>query len=260
MTSTLLQSSWSKFHWAQQHLNSLNAALERSFDPKTHSVSVKVEVEVTGDTAIAVVRVASVPIVRDDCGLSLGDTLQNFRAALDHLAWDLVKAGTAPNPKRPQDIYFPMATSFANWKRDLDRKLPGVPDEQRAIIRRYQPYRRGPGPRAVRLLRNLSDHDKHRVVVPVTRNTFPSVALLVEPNWVISALDRLITRPTRLEVETPLVRIELVRPQGFAGNCQVKVNGEFPVYPALPGGKPMAALGEVRNTVFEIMSEFDSIF
>src|SRR5947208_2801295 len=145
MPSSPLQSSWSKFHWAQKHLGAVNAALQRSFDPQTHSVSVKVEVKVTADTAVAIARVGSVPIVRDDCGLTLGDTLQNFRAALDHLAWDLVKIGAIPNPKRPQDIYFPMAKNFSNWRTDLDRKLPGVPKEQRAIIRRYQPYRRGIG-------------------------------------------------------------------------------------------------------------------
>ena len=37
------------------------------------------------------------------------------------------------------------------------------------------------------------------------------------------------------------------------------VNGQFPVYPALPHGAPPSALLEIRNAVLEILSEFDTM-
>ena len=259
MPDSPLQSSWSKFNWAQKHLAAFDSALQRSFDPQRHAVSVKAEIKVSGDTAEAIVRVASIPIVRDDCGLTLGDALQNFRATLDHLAWDLVKLGSIPRPKRPQDIYFPMAKSFQTWKGRVDDWLPGVPPKQRATIRRYQPYRRGPQSRAMRLLRDLSDHDKHRVMVPIAMNTQPNPSFTVQSHWTVSTLHYLVNRPMRLKVNTPLARIDLVRPRGFTGGCDVNVNGQFSVYPALPGGQPASRLGEIRETVFEILSEFDAI-
>ena len=57
----LLASSWTKFHRARQHYKALDAALVRSFDPDTHPVTLKVETEVTGDTAVALVRVEPCP-------------------------------------------------------------------------------------------------------------------------------------------------------------------------------------------------------
>lgn len=259
MPNDLLASSWAKFHWAEKHLASLDATLQRSFDPKTHPVSVKADIEISGDTAVAVVRVASVYLVGTDCGLALGDALQNFRAALDHLAWDLVRVGATPNPNSPHRIYFPMVRNFGEWTSRVDALLPGVPEEQRAVIRRYQPYRRGPGPKSIRLLRNLSDHDKHRVTVPVTRNTLRSLNLSVQSNWAIRQFEQLIKGPTSLKVNTPLVRIQTARPPGADSDCEVNVDGEFPVYPSLPRGEPMTVLGEMRNTVLEILTKFDAL-
>lgn len=261
MPNDLLASSWTKFHWAEKHLVSLDRTLNRSFNPNTHPVSVKTEVKVSGDAAVALVRVAHVYLVGTDCGLKLGDVLQNFRAALDHLAWDLVRAGATPRPPRPDQIYFPMLRNYASWKNRIDNMLPGVPDEQRAVIRRYQPYGRGPGAKAIRLLRNFSDGDKHRVMVPVTRNALPSLYFNARSTWRVRDVKPFVTRPTRLKVNTPLWRVELERPPsytGYAGDCQVDVDGEFPVLPTLPRAQPMTVLGEIRNTVLEILTEFDA--
>ncbi|HUY57300.1 MAG TPA: hypothetical protein VMV12_05680 [Candidatus Micrarchaeaceae archaeon] len=259
MTSTILDSSWTKFHWAQKHLYAFDRALQRVFHPNPYPISIKTEVNVRGDTAIAFARVAAVPLMSKECSTTLGDTLQNFRAALDHLAWDLVKIGGTPRPKRPDLIYFPLARRFNSWRGSIDTKLPGVANDHRAIIRTYQPYGRKPGQKAVRRLRDLSDGDKHRVLVPIAMNVHPRLIARVETNWVVTRQDYLVVKPTRLKVNTPLLRIHLVRPQGSGGDCEVDVNGEFPVYPALPGGAPVAALGEIRDTVFEILKRFDDI-
>ena len=152
-----------------------------------------------------------------------------------------------------------MLRNSRSWKGRIDDMLPGVSPGNRAFIRRYQPYRRGPRPKAIRLLRNLSDIDKHRVMVPVTRNALPAVNVSLGSSWVISDWELLVNRPTRLKVNTPLLRVRAVRPDGFTGEFNVNVGGEFPVVPTLPGGHPLAVLGDIRETVLEILSGFDTM-
>src|SRR4051794_3018961 len=108
MTVDPLASAWAKYHWASKHMKRVETAFERAFDQELYPFSVKTEVETLGDEATALARVDRLPVIAGDFGLALGDVIQNFRAALDHLAWGLVKFGHEPRPRRPQDVYFPM--------------------------------------------------------------------------------------------------------------------------------------------------------
>src|ERR1700728_1684140 len=101
-------SAWHKYHWASRHMNAVDTAIQRSIDPNVHPIAVEINREPVNGT-IAVVRVTRLPNIRTDYGLALGDMIQNFRAALDHLAWCLVKTGDDPRPLKPQRVYFPMA-------------------------------------------------------------------------------------------------------------------------------------------------------
>lgn len=107
-------------------------------------------------------------------GLVVGDYVQNLRSALDHLAWELVRRGSRP-PHKPNAVQFPIyrigrstkprgqpPKTFSN---QIDRNLPGVSSEQRAIADSYQPYHRRQWHLAV--LANLSNQDKHRLITPV---------------------------------------------------------------------------------------------
>jgi hypothetical protein len=108
------------------------------------------------------------PNLSEDFPMILGDAVHNYRGALDHLTWELVRRfSTRLSPSDARKVQFPMhnnAKDFDNWK---ERRTPGVPDKpHRALLKRYQPYRSGDGPKAVRWLRRLSDHDKHRDLIP----------------------------------------------------------------------------------------------
>jgi hypothetical protein len=257
MTVDPMASAWAKYHWASKHMDSVNAAIGRSIDPNLHTVALKVDLESQPTRAIAMVRIENLPTIRTDLGLALGDVIQNFRAALDHLAWGLVKIGTKPRPSYPEGVYFPIAKSRVRFDRKIDEWLPGVPDEHRAITRRYQPYRRGDGPKAIRWLVRLSNTDKHRVLIPAVMNQ-SRLNLDIASNWSVLSLEWLVEQPRALHIGTPVLRIDLRRTG--AADCQVQVDGQGTLYPSLGRGVPLLyALVLIRRTVFEILGTFDKM-
>jgi hypothetical protein len=251
-----MSSAWAKYHWASKHMEAVAAAIQRSVDPNTHPVAAEINIEPPGGN-IAVVRVTKLPNIRTDYGLALGDTIQNFRAALDHLAWGLVKVGTDPRPAKPKRVYFPMAASSKSFRGQVEEWLPGVPADYRAIIRRYQPYGRGEPSKALRWLRNLSDRDKHRVLIPAVMS-LGGTNLQVVTNWPIGGINQLLQGRRALNIGTPLLRVTLVPILGT--DCQVQVHGNLACFPSLGYGMPVGdALTLIRSTVFEILSTFDGL-
>ena len=114
-------------------------------------------------------NIKSLPV---DWGLRVGDIAANYRSALDHIAWAIVKRGRTPTLTRQEAgrIYFPLANSRAVFNGSLATKLPGARRADIAIVRRYQPYTIGES-RARRdplaILARLNNDDKHRQVQPV---------------------------------------------------------------------------------------------
>jgi hypothetical protein len=105
-------------------------------------------------------------------GLLLGDIVHNYRCCLDHIAWSLYERGRNPDltEREEQVIGFPICAKRVTFNKTLNQKLPGVRRADRAIVRRYQPYKWGES-RAYRhvftVLRDLSNDDKHRTIQPV---------------------------------------------------------------------------------------------
>src|SRR5207302_1450825 len=82
-----LASAWAKYNWAKQHLDRVHAEVGKSLDPKRHRVHINTEVQPDDGGMVATVRVTKLPKIRQECLLALGDAVNNFRSALDHLAW-----------------------------------------------------------------------------------------------------------------------------------------------------------------------------
>jgi hypothetical protein len=105
--------------------------------------------------------------------LLLGDVANNYRAALDHLAWALVSRGRASGKltrKQENAVYFPYARSRTSFNGELSRKLPGVKRADIAKIRMCQPYHhphRSQARHALVLLAGINNGDKHRTIQPV---------------------------------------------------------------------------------------------
>jgi hypothetical protein len=106
--------------------------------------------------------------------LLLGDSANNFHAALDHIAWALVCRGSTPPGvlTREQEgrVYFPIFDDRLKYNRSLRKKLPGVRRADLAKVRRYQPYLVGERPRrhhVLTWLTEITSGDKHRTIQPL---------------------------------------------------------------------------------------------
>jgi hypothetical protein len=102
-----------------------------------------------------------------DWSVVVGDCVQNFRAALDHMAWQLSSA--QERIARPTRIEFPIFADQARYLVEAPRKIAGVPAAAASVIQSIQPFHRNPaqdqnGHAAHPLwqLQELATIDKHR--------------------------------------------------------------------------------------------------
>jgi hypothetical protein len=170
----LFDSAWLK--WAQAIVHS--QTLQRDIDTRTRD----------GDTdpvgafraeyqakrhgfAVVIEEVAPIPV---RWRLLLGDIANNYRAALDHLAWALVTRGRTPPSKltrrEEKAVYFPIFENRREYNGQLPRYLPGVRRADGAKVRWCQPYRRGARNRPrdpLVLLASINSGDKHRTIQPL---------------------------------------------------------------------------------------------
>ncbi len=177
-------SAWLKWGQARMHAQALEADVEATrgdadvdpvrafrpqYYPKRHGFGVIVE------------DVAPVPV---RWRLRLGDIANNYRAALDHLAWTLVGRGRVPpgsgklTSEQEGSIYFPICHERSDFNAQIKvplkaksrLKLPGVRRTDAAKVRRRQPYmlsaKRRPK-HAFALLATINNDDKHRAIQPV---------------------------------------------------------------------------------------------
>lgn len=100
--------------------------------------------------------------------LVMGDCVQNLRAALDHLTWQLVlAAGNTPCDKTAFPIFDSNLTLKGN-PRNITIS-GGIAPRALEIIKSSQPYNRANGPKdhPLSILHDLSNIDKHRTVLLV---------------------------------------------------------------------------------------------
>jgi hypothetical protein len=104
----------------------------------------------------------------------LGDIVHNLRSTLDHLVNQLVLA----NSEEPRSSnQFPICDQESSWEREIGKKerLTGVATEDVDLIRHVQPFAwaaRYTGTTRARIqalaqLRDLSNHDKHKLLLPI---------------------------------------------------------------------------------------------
>lgn len=111
-------------------------------------------------------RVVNVRVVPLDFSLISGDALNNLRASLDYLAWQLVAVGNDPNPKAPHRVIFPILSTESQWLSAVGDRLPGIRPEHRAIVQKHQPYiwKDKASEHPLTWLAELSRMDKHREI------------------------------------------------------------------------------------------------
>ncbi|HSZ06554.1 MAG TPA: hypothetical protein VK778_15305 [Solirubrobacteraceae bacterium] len=171
----LFDSAWHKWAQAMRHSEALEAEIKtmrRDGRPQPGFASrAKYEAHRHG-FGVYVERIAETPPRQL---LLLGDAANNFRAALDHLAWAVVCRGHTPPDKLTKDeqraVYFPIVgTTWRQFDGELPSKLPGVRRADVAKIRAHQPYKKGARARPrhyLTLMKEINDGDKHRTIQPI---------------------------------------------------------------------------------------------
>lgn len=100
--------------------------------------------------------------IPDEWGLKIGDIIHNLRSSLDLLVTDLLIA----NGNNPNEISgFPVSKSENVYLKEGIKKIDGIGDSAKAVIKKMKPYKDG-NP-AIWELHQLDIINKHRVIIPV---------------------------------------------------------------------------------------------
>ncbi len=265
-----LVSARAKYDRGVEHLDALYDKLGET-DANSFDFAFKIEEEFEGYThggQLARIRrlyrigaVSGAPGEAE--GVILGDTLHNFRSCLDHIAWELVRrrgTGRHLTPRAAKGVYFPMPRKAAGLGDGWNSYLPGVPraDPYLALISRYQPHRRTTIGRDLRTLRDLSDSDKHRTVVP----------MLMAPLDLQCNLDvkggRVVGPPTwhirgkRLRPGVKVVELVIQARPGSQGYVEMQLNGRF--YPELPNRESVEVrMNSIKTTCESALADFSKV-
>lgn len=243
--------AWKKWEWACYHLEALEAELNRiSNDPERQ---VKFKSEFDAETWTYLFRVARTPDMQE-AQLRVGDIVHNFRGALDHLVWGLAMHGPGPRPPDPSLIQFPMASNAKSFKSQVDSRLPCLSVEQRAIVKRYQPYRHTSTGRAMKVLRDLSNRDKHRLLVTAVVGAWDCKLKFHGIGCGIVSSEVFWSGMNAVKADAKIARISVV-PDG-SPKFSVKMEATGHWYVALAYGRPlMNALIDIRSVVQSILRE-----
>lgn len=158
---------WRKLRWAQQHFGGFNESVKRFTESKPYEMAGRHDVR-SGKYVGRLARVTPVP---DDWSLRIADAVHCLRSALDVLVYQLAvrnrgKKGITASELRK--LGFVMATDADDFRRLAEEQLQPLSDEMREAIHGIQTYSLT-DPRlhnGLLVLRNLSNLDKHRLIVP----------------------------------------------------------------------------------------------
>ena len=165
-----LDGSYAKLGRAEEHLETLQRDVAVWLDGKPYPVEANFNTE-TGECLLRV-RVTKEPPI--DWGLLVGEIVHNWRAALDHLVYQLTLRRVGRGLPRTEFPVFDDPTSFRRrtkkGKADMTSgfyKLRGLRPVDIAVIERLQPY--GTGKQFVHshplgILHDLDVVDKHRTL------------------------------------------------------------------------------------------------
>lgn len=237
---------------ANEHLETLEALVAEYFASKPYSVRRQ-------DYAHGTKRVYRFAVKRNppqEWSVILGDCLHNFRAALDHLAWQIVSIhGTTT-----RHTEFPIYARRAAYRSGVKTKVGNVGRKGiKAALEELQPYKRSKVPQmnALWLLQKLDVIDKHREHLPI--GLIQGVVESVSPP----------DRRTRYNIDVSrerdggaiVVRIEFVEP---LGEVEVDIEpmtlvgiGEVPYTKETRGDTGETFLAILVSTLRRIRDEVD---
>jgi hypothetical protein len=200
-------------------------------------------------------------------GVIFGDCIHNLRSALDHVIWQttLLDGGT------PDDsTQFPIASkSEAQFEAIAKRRIAGLSEKHRALVKQAQPYNAGDQAHRhpLGVLATLSNTDKHRVVHPaysfISDDPGPALDALVgsyqgEDSSPVHAF-WMAKRGTRLMHGTPWFRITWE--PGEEPPREVQVNADMTLGIAFGDiGVAASSIRHIAEAVLKVIQAFMADF
>ena len=156
-----LESTRCKLARAREHLKQLDAERRAFLDTQPFLYIPHYDLE-TGRHEIRARKLADPPI---RLGVLAGDVIHNYRAALDHLVYEVAGYGPKGEAGRGKRTQFPVFDNPRDFHSNKAVYLKGVPKEAVDLLELGQPYKGGERPMA--MIARLDDRDKHRALAPV---------------------------------------------------------------------------------------------
>jgi hypothetical protein len=151
-----------KLRRAQRHLDDLCGEISAWLDGNSHTMTHERDDQRT-DYYSAYVEMDPCPVI---ISLLVGDILHNARSTLDHLAYALAARHSGiPLPNDiTQQSEFPIFNMPPKGNA-LTKRIRGICPEAQTIIEELQPYQRQQGATILSILHELSNIDKHRLLL-----------------------------------------------------------------------------------------------
>jgi hypothetical protein len=161
-----------KVERANKHIRDLNGAIVAFMATNPYNISTKRD----PDTRRPIYFVAEVKPVPPEIIVILADAIQNLRATLDHLAYQLFLVGSAGGAGTGKRVYFLITRDIAEYRKNSAGRVKGLRQDAIEEIDALEPYGGGKG-NDFWVLHGLNNVDKHRALV-AAGSSFGSVDLL----------------------------------------------------------------------------------
>ena len=208
--------------------------------------------EVNADGTRESLKISQTKRIPDDISAAIGDTVNNLRSALDHLACCLATHNGATNIS---GTYFP----FAGNKQEFElaatqRKIKRLSSSARDLISALQPYKGGNT--FLWTLNKLATQDKHQSLVAIAavpqgwHGLFEMQALSTEPHVFEAA------RWVRLDQDQAILRY----PAGgnFEGELEITVDVAFDEIEPIKNQPVLTVLNQHAGLVKRIILLFEN--
>jgi hypothetical protein len=153
-----------KLDRAYEHIEALNSAIQGFLGRRPYELWRRFDPQIS--EYFVYLRVRDTPPIK--WSIIIGEIVHNLRSALDHLAWQLVKAnGNKPDRATGFPIFSdnPFADNASEKSLERWEKMTaGMHTDDIAILKELQPYNRGNRNSSLFILNSLSNHDKHREI------------------------------------------------------------------------------------------------
>jgi hypothetical protein len=251
-------SAWLKWGWAVVHAQALEKDIGfsvRDFQTRKPFVA-GTKYERQRHCVSLYLESVETPPLR--LGLRLGDVANNFRAALDQLAWALVttRGKRRMRGRESERIYFPLAATPEAFNNHLVVSQ-FLRRADRTIIRRYQPYVRGKTNvwrHCLTLLPALNREDKHRTTNPIWMVPRGGKLRYGEPRD--CSISRIPTKARGIDLQ-PVAEIQRIFVRKTGPNPELYMEVELSVSPTVDGRIPVVEwLTQTTNHVRDLLRSF----